>query len=67
MSMDELLASYEDEFGIENAAANQLLNLNDESSATIAYEVNLFKQASEQIMDVALKKEKSLAQGESID
>lgn len=67
MSMDELLSSYEADLGIDNTTSSQFLNFNDESSTAIAYEVNLFKQASEQNLEVALKKEQSLAQGEAID
>ena len=58
--MNELLASLEDEFGIEN-------DIPTESAATIAQEVNLIKQASESAMELAMRKEKSLQHGESID
>lgn len=64
LTMDELLAQYEDDLGIDNS---RYLNFEPESGAQIAAEVNLIKQASEQIMEVAMKREQSLAQGDAID
>ena len=52
--MDDLLAGYEDELGIDSAQADKM---ESETSATIAQEVNLLKQASESQMEVAMKKE----------
>jgi len=42
--MDDLLAHYEEDLGIDNS---QYLNFEPESEANIAAEVNLLKQASE--------------------
>lgn len=62
--MDDLLAGYEDELGIDSAQADKM---ESETSATIAQEVNLLKQASESQMEVAMKKEQSLSHGDGID
>ena len=67
MTMDELLSQYENDLGIDPVPDNSLLSLNEERTASIAAEVNLLKQSSEQILEVALKKEQSLSQGDSID
>ena len=63
-TLDDLLAHYEEDLGIDNS---QYLNFEPESGAQIAAEVNLLKQASEQIMEVAIEREQSLSQGEAID
>ena len=66
MNMNDLLAAYEDDLGItEDQQAPS--DFNDQSGATIAHEVNLLKQVSEQQMEVALRQEMSLCHGESID
>ena len=49
-----------------SAAAHELV-FEKTKGATIAQEVNLIKQASQQNMELALKKEASLAHGEAID
>ena len=43
------------------------MNFSPEADATIAAEVNLLKQQSEQIMEVAMEREQSLSMGEAID
>lgn len=61
MTMDALLASYEQDLDIEPQGSLE----GDESQ--IAAGVNLLKQVSEQQMDIAIKREQSLSQGEAID
>ena len=61
--MDELLGNYEQELDIDTDS-DQLASRN---GCVIAQEVNLLKQASEQNMEVAMKKEQSLSHGEAID
>ena len=65
MNMNDLLASYEEDLGIEED--NVTDDYNNDAGATIAQEVNLLKQVSEQQLEVALKHEMSLQHGESID
>ena len=60
--MDELLANFESDLGIEDRN-----DFSDEAANQIAKEINFLKQASESAMEVALKKEQSLQHGESID
>ena len=60
--MNDLLAGYEDQFKIKN-----VIDFDNAKGATIAAEVNMLKQASEQQMDLAMRKEQSLTHGESID
>ena len=66
MNMNDLLASYEEDLGIEEDDA-AMTDYNNDAGATIAQEVNLLKQVSEQQLEVALKHEMSLQHGESID
>ena len=49
LSMDELLKGYESQFNISDFDAS--------TGATIASEVNMLKQASQQQMDLAMRKE----------
>ena len=63
-TMDELLAGFEDDLGID-APAND--DYDDDAAQKITAEINLLKQASESQMEVALQKEQSLQHGESID
>ena len=65
--MNDLLAAYEDDLGITEENQQTQSDFNDQSGATIAHEVNLLKQVSEQQMEVALRQEMSLCHGESID
>ena len=63
--MNDLLAGYEEDLGI--AEAEEPSDFNDPTGASIAHEVNLLKQVSEQQMETALRHEMSLSHGESID
>ena len=58
MTMDDLLASYEDELGID---------LPEETSATIAKEINLLKKASQSLLEEAVDKEHTLHLVDSLD
>ena len=60
--MDDLLSGYEDQFDIKG-----VIDFDKTKGATIAAEVNMLKQASEQQLDIAMRKEQSLSHGESID
>ena len=62
MNMDQLLASYVEDFGLKDDD-----DIDGDSSAMIAQEVNILKQQSEQQMEEALHSEKSLQRDESID
>ena len=64
--MNDLLAGYEEDLGIKDED-EEITDYNEESGATIAHEVNLLKQVSEQQMEFALRQEMSLSHGESID
>ena len=61
-TMDELLAGYEEDFGLDDHP-----DFDSDKGATIASEVNLLKQVSEQHMNLALTTEASLSRPESID
>ena len=50
MNMNDLLAAYEDDLGITEENQAQESDFNEQSGATIAQEVNLLKQVSEQQM-----------------
>lgn len=65
MTMNDLLAGYEEDLGIEEA--NEPSDFDTGAGANIAHEVNLLKQVSEQQMETALRHEMSLSHGESID
>lgn len=65
MSMDELLNFYEQKQGVKAADAEK--DFANAAGANIASEVNLLKQASQANMEVALKREASLAHGTKID
>lgn len=62
--MNDLLAGYEEDLGITEEESP---DFDEDAGATIAHEVNLLKQVSEQQMEFALRQEMSLSHGESID
>ena len=64
--MNDLLAGYEEDLGIKDTN-DQAEDFDDGTGSTIAHEVNLLKQVSEQQLEVALRQEMSLSHGESID
>ena len=64
--MDDLLAGFEGELGID-AETDGGDDFDATQGAAIAAEVNLLKRASESQMEVAMKSELSLQHGESID
>ena len=63
--MNDLLAGYEEDLGI--AEAEEPSDFGESNGASVAREVNLLKQVSEQQMETALRHEMSLSHGESID